>query len=112
MKGSKMDYRFFEDIAAEVNISSESIVSRTLQNDANGKVILFGFDTGQELSEHTASVPAMIHILKGEGDLTLGDDKYAIGPGAYAIMPASMSHSIVAKSPLIMLLVMQSKKEL
>lgn len=102
-------YRFFANLVDEVSIAKESIVSRTLNNDTGGKTILFGFDTGQELSEHTASVPATLHILKGEGSLTLSEETYDIREGAFAIMQANVSHSIVAKTPMIMLLYMHGK---
>jgi quercetin dioxygenase-like cupin family protein len=105
----KNQYRFFANLVDEVSVAKESIVSRTLNSDAGGKTILFGFDTGQELSEHTSSIPASLHILKGEGLLTLGEESYEIREGAFAIMQANVSHSIVAKTPMIMLLYMQGK---
>ncbi|MBI5082492.1 MAG: cupin, partial [Chloroflexi bacterium] len=43
-------------------VESDSIVSRTIYNDDQVKAVLFTFAAGQELSEHTASMPAIIHI--------------------------------------------------
>ena len=40
-------------------IVADSIVSRTLWTAERVKAVLFGFAPGQELSEHTASTPAM-----------------------------------------------------
>jgi quercetin dioxygenase-like cupin family protein len=99
-------YLHFDDLADSVQISSESIVSRTLRADKNAKLIVFGFDAGQELSEHTASVPAIIHILRGEADLTLGEDSHTARAGSWSWMPANLKHSIVAKTPVVMLLTM------
>lgn len=99
-------YSYFEDVAASVQISPESIVSRTLRADDDVKIIVFGFDQGQELSEHTASMPAIIHILSGEADLTLGGEAQKGGAGTWAYMPAQLPHSIVAKTPVVMLLTM------
>lgn len=96
----------FEDIAASVTISPESIVSRTLRADENAKMIVFGFDAGQELSEHTASVPAVIHILSGEAEVSLGEEKHNASAGSWSWMPARLPHSIVAKTPVVMLLTM------
>ena len=68
---------FFNDLLKTVEvIPPDSIVSRTILQDGDLKVIVFGFDTGQTLSEHTASVPAIIHILEGECDITLGEEKH------------------------------------
>lgn len=95
-----------DDIAAEVTIPANGIISRTIQSDERTKVVLFGFDSGQELSEHTASVPAIVHILSGEGTMSVGDDAFPVGAGAWVWMPANAPHSIHATSPLVMLLTM------
>ncbi len=100
------DSLYFQDVAAQVEIPTDGIISRTLRADEAAKVVVFGFDRGQELSEHTASVPAIVHVLSGEGDLTLGADARPAGPGTWAYMPAHMPHSVVARTPLVMLLVM------
>ena len=87
-------------------IPADSIVSRTLHSDDDVKVILFGFAAGQELSEHTAAMPAMLYFVQGEADLTLGEDSLAAQAGAWAHMPPHLPHSIVAKTPVVMLLLM------
>jgi len=92
------------------DIQPESILSRTLYADEQLKVILFAFAPGQELSEHTASVPALIHILEGEAKLTLGGDSYDASSGAWARMQAHLPHSVYAKTPTKMLLIMLSTK--
>ncbi|MDH5506588.1 MAG: cupin domain-containing protein [Anaerolineae bacterium] len=102
-----MDYTYLANLAAEFDeIPEDSIVSKTLHKDGKHKAILFGFAPGQELSEHTAAVPAMLYFVKGEAELTLGEDSMSVGPGAWAQMPANLAHSIVAKTPVVMLLVM------
>jgi len=94
------------DIAAEVEVPANGIISRTLHNDDTLKVVLFGFDAGQELSEHTASVPATIHVLSGSGTVTIGDTVTEAEPGFWAWMPAHMPHAIVAREKTVMLLYM------
>jgi quercetin dioxygenase-like cupin family protein len=101
-----MDLRYIDDLIAEMEIPKDGITSRALHADASTRVILFGFDQGQELSEHTASMPAILHLLKGEATLTLGGEVHESGPGAWAYMPANLAHSVVAKTPVILLLTM------
>lgn len=102
-----MRYAHVPDIAALVpEIPPNSIISRTIHADDHVKVVLFGFAAGQELSEHTASQPAILHILQGEGHLTLGEDTLAATTGTWAYMPPHLRHSIVAKTPLVMLLLL------
>ncbi|MGD2078418.1 MAG: cupin domain-containing protein, partial [Chloroflexota bacterium] len=79
-------------------ISEDTIVSRSIHQDGQLKAILFGFAPGQELSEHTAARPAILHFLQGEAELKLGQDSFAAEPGTWAHMEAHLPHSIVAKS--------------
>ncbi len=90
-------------------VESDSIVSRMIYNDDQFKAMLFTFAPGQELSEHTASMPAIIHILKGEGTLTLGKDSVEAREGTWARMEANLPHSVNAKTALVMLLTMLKK---
>jgi quercetin dioxygenase-like cupin family protein len=87
-------------------IPQDSIVSRTFCKDGQLKAILFGFDTGQELSEHTSSQAAIIQIVQGDATITLGEDQHELGAGAWIHMPPGLKHSITAKTPLLMLLLM------
>jgi len=87
-------------------VESDSIISRTIYNDDQVKAVLFTFAAGQELSEHTASMPAIIHILTGEGTLTLGKDSVEASEGTWARMEANLPHSVRAKTALVMLLLM------
>lgn len=100
-------YTFFPDLLTQITAPQpDSITSRTLYQDAHFKAVLFSFAAGQELSEHTATIPAIIHILQGDATLTLGSDTMRVGPGAWASMPANLPHSIHAHSPTYMLLLM------
>jgi quercetin dioxygenase-like cupin family protein len=89
-------------------VPTNSIISNTFYRDEQVKVMLFSFAPGQELSEHTASVPAILHFLQGEGRLTLGGDEMDAKPGTWVHMPANLTHSIQARTPLLMLLMMFS----
>ena len=101
-----MTYTHFCDLAQEVHPPDKGILSRTLFSDDRLKVVLFGFAQGEELSEHTASMPAVLHFLQGEANLTLGDDTLEARPGTWVHMPAGLRHSIQAKTPVVMLLLL------
>ncbi len=103
-------YTYFDNLDDQSQIPSDSILSRTLVDNAHLKLILFRFAAGQELSEHTASLPAIIQILTGEATVTLGGDSKEAKAGAWVFMPAQLKHSIYAKTPLIMLLQMLKQK--
>lgn len=105
------EYVLVETLASLVEpAQNESIVSRTFVRAGGLKAIAFGFDVGQELSEHTASVPAIIQIVEGEATVTLGEDRHELAAGAWAYMPPRLKHSIWAKTPVKMLLLMLEKE--
>jgi quercetin dioxygenase-like cupin family protein len=106
------EYTLIENLVQSINnIPTESIVSRTIYQDNNLKAIMFAFAPGQELSEHTASVPAIIQILEGQCKLKVGDDFFNAGPGTWLRMPANTNHGIKAETRLYMLLIMLQKGE-
>lgn len=87
-------------------IQPESIISRTFYRGDRVKAILFGFDAGQELSEHTASQSVIVQLLQGEATITLGEDQHELTTGAWMQLPPRLKHSVYAKTPLILLLTM------
>ena len=106
-----MSSRFthFVDLAKEVAPPDDGILTRTLFNDDHLKVVIFGFAPGEELSEHTASMPAILHFLQGEATLTVGDHAVESQPGSWIHMLPNLKHSIAAKTPVIMLLMLLKK---
>ena len=96
----------FLDLAKEAQPPEKGIWSRTLFNDDRLKAVLFGFAQGEELSEHTASMPAVLHFLQGEARLTLGDDTVEARPGTWVHMPKGLRHSIQAQTPAVILLLL------
>jgi quercetin dioxygenase-like cupin family protein len=100
------------DVAQIVNLLETAtppeggIISRTIYQDEQLKAVMFGFGQDQELSEHTASKPAIMHFLSGEAAVTLGGKPLDAVAGTWVHMPAGMAHSITAKSPTTMLLLL------
>lgn len=97
-------YLMTPNLFTEISIPEKGILSHTLYNDDSLKIILFGFATGQELTAHTAPMPATIQFLEGEASLTLGEDTHEVSPGALIHMQPKLTHGIVAKTPVRMLL--------
>jgi quercetin dioxygenase-like cupin family protein len=51
-------------------------------------------------------MPAVLHFLQGEARLTLGDDTLEAKAGSWVHMPKGLRHSIQAKTPVVMLLLL------
>ena len=100
-------YHFSPDLGEQIQeIEPDTIVSRSLYTDSQVKAILFGFAPGQELSEHTSTRRAMLYFVRGEAQITLGSDTMEAHAGAYVDMPPNLPHSILARSEVVMLLLM------
>ncbi|MDD2707705.1 MAG: cupin domain-containing protein [Verrucomicrobiae bacterium] len=82
------------------------IGSRTVNEACRYRCIQFVFDAGQELSEHTAAVPAVMHFLEGKAQVRLGRRTLTAGPGTWIHMAPHQPHSIKARTRLAMLLTM------
>jgi quercetin dioxygenase-like cupin family protein len=97
-------YLLVSNVVGEIQPPEKGILSHTLHNDDNLKIVLFGFAVGQELTAHTAPMPATIHFLQGEATVTLGSDTQEVSAGALIHMQPKLTHGIVAKTPMMMLL--------
>jgi quercetin dioxygenase-like cupin family protein len=94
----------FSDLTAEVEIPPDGTLSRVLYRDDRIRVVVFGFDAGQELTEHTAASPAVVEVVTGRIRLSLGEAVTEVGPGSWVHMPAQLPHAIEALVPSVMLL--------
>jgi quercetin dioxygenase-like cupin family protein len=99
-------YTAIADLANHQSMPSAGILSSTLYASDRVKAVLFSFDAGQELSEHTASMPAIIQVVSGNCRLLLGDDVIEAGPGMWVHMEAGLRHGLLAHTPVTMLLLL------
>jgi quercetin dioxygenase-like cupin family protein len=100
------DTTVFTDIADEVEIPPDGTLSRVLYKDDRLRLVVFAFDAGQELTEHTASIPAVVQVVRGRFAITLGAESVEAVPGTWIRMPANLRHSVRALEPSVMLLTM------
>ena len=91
------------------DFQADSITSRTFHKGNGFTAVLFAFDAGQELSEHTSTKSAILQIIEGEASLTLGEDAHKVSKGAWIQMQPNLKHSIYAETPLKMILLMLDK---
>ncbi len=94
------------DLAGMVAYGDQAVVSRTLIDRKTGTLTLFAFDEGQGLSEHTAPFDAAVQIIEGEAVITIGGNEIQTRAGELVIMPAGIPHSLKARKPFKMLLIM------
>lgn len=94
------------DLEAAVSYAPGAVVSKTLVDKPAGTLTLFAFDAGQGLSEHTAPYDAVVQIVAGRAQLTIGGQVVEPAAGQLVIMPARVPHAVRALEPFKMLLIM------
>jgi quercetin dioxygenase-like cupin family protein len=99
-----MAHTAIEDLAAAVEVQPGAVVSKVVYRDETANVTVFAFDTDQGLTEHTASRPAVIEMLRGRLEVTVDGETYDATPGFWLRMETGAPHALVAKEPSIMLL--------
>lgn len=78
--------------------------SIVVSDNDNTKVVLFAFAAGSGLAEHVAPLPAIIQIIQGEAQLTVANEQVDGKPGTWIQMEPKTLHSIMATTPVVMLL--------
>jgi quercetin dioxygenase-like cupin family protein len=89
-----------------VEYSAHGVVSKQVVKTQGGNVTLFSFDAGEGLSEHTAPFDALVQIIEGSAEITIGGKKFMLGQGDSIIMPSSVPHSVHAPEKFKMILTM------
>lgn len=93
-----------------VEYSAGGIVSKTVLKKETGNISLFSFDKGEALSEHTAPFDAMVQVIDGKGEITIGATPNILETGQSIIMPANIPHAVRAIEKFKMLLTMIRSK--
>jgi len=96
------DYTFIP--TPTVDIPDDGTLSKVLYKNDHIRVVVFGFDADQELTDHTASMPAIIQVISGKARLTLGADIVEAEQGSWTYLPAGLTHAVYALEPTVMLL--------
>lgn len=83
----------------EHKISSISIVQKK-----DLIITLFALDQGEEMGGHASTGDAMVNILEGIAEITIGGKAFTVEAGQSIIMPANVEHSLKAVKSYKMLL--------
>lgn len=105
-KESAVTMTFLPALGDLVEVVPDATVSRTVLRGQGARVVLFGFDTGQELSEHTAAVPILIQVLDGRLQVGSGDRRIELIAGGLVHIAAREPHDVLALEPSRMVLTM------
>ena len=87
-------------------ISDEATTSRVVVNNEILRTVIFTFDTGQLLTEHTSPRAVIVTLLEGEMDFSIGERTERMGAGDVVYLAPGERHALTAVSPCRMQLVM------
>lgn len=104
-KIKNIDFAKVMEMEHLVEYRDGQVVSRTLSQNPAVSVTLFAFDKNEEISSHSSGGDALVYILDGESEITVGDEKFLAGKGQTIVMPSGVPHALLAKEKFKMLLV-------
>ena len=99
-----MNADFIADITSQIEIPTDGILSRVLHSDTHLRLVGFGFDTGQELTEHSSVRPIIVQVVTGSIDVSAEGITHAMGPSSWITLAPNVPHSVMAREPSIVLL--------
>lgn len=89
-----------------IEYTDGGVISKQITKSKGGNLTLFSFEKEQGLSEHKTPYDAIVQILDGEAEITIGGNLHNLKKGDCIIMPANTSHALRAIEPFKMLLTM------
>ena len=102
-----MSEKIYKEILIDaVGYQNGSIVSKQIIKKANGNITLFAFDKDESLTEHTSPYEAVVYMVDGEMEITIGGNPYNVKAGEIIVMPPNIPHGLKAKVNSKMLLTM------
>lgn len=100
-----IDFAKVIEMESLVEYQEGRVVSRTLSQGKHLSVTLFAFDKGEEISTHASGGDALVYILDGETDITIGEENFHVKKGETIVMPANVPHGLIATERFKMLLI-------
>jgi quercetin dioxygenase-like cupin family protein len=87
-----------------VQYQEGQVVSRTLSQGRPISITVFAFDKGEEISSHASGGDAMVYLLDGTAEITVGEETFTVHEGETIVMPANVPHALLAKERFKMIL--------
>ncbi|GBG55716.1 cupin [Sporomusaceae bacterium FL31] len=93
------------NLASLVDYQPGRVVSLTLVQNDTVSLTLFAFSKGEAISTHSAPGDALVYIIDGETEITIGGETLTARTGETVVMPANIPHGLEAVADFKMLLV-------
>lgn len=87
-----------------ISYQEGQVISMTIAQIPSVNITLFSLDKGEGISTHITSGDAMVQILDGTAEITIGNNVFNVKAGETIIMPSDISHGLEARERFQMLL--------
>lgn len=87
-----------------ISYQEGQVVSMTISQIPAVNITLFSLEKGEGISTHTTAGDAMVQVIDGEAEITIGDQILTVKAGETVIMPSNIPHGLEAKHRFKMLL--------
>ena len=91
----------FKDL---ISYQEGQVISRTIAQTPSANITLFSLDKGEGISTHVTSGDAMVQVLDGTAEITIGNNVFTVKAGEIIIMPSDIPHGLEARERFQMLL--------
>ncbi len=88
----------------QIEYEDGKVVSLTLASKPGVGITLFAFDAGESISTHAAGGDAMVLVLEGSVEITVGGVLHTLSEGDSIVMPCRVPHSLKSLTRYKMLL--------
>jgi quercetin dioxygenase-like cupin family protein len=93
-------------LTEQLPVTASATTSRSLVDNDRVRVVAFAFDTGEQLTEHTATMPVVVQVLQGRMRFEVAGEAHHLAAGDVVYLAANEPHSLEALEPTLMTLVM------
>jgi quercetin dioxygenase-like cupin family protein len=97
------------ELSKLVEYQTGKVISLTFVQNDFLSMTLFAFAKGEGVSTHSAPGDAMVYVLDGAAEITIGADTTTASTGQIVVMPADIPHGVEAVENFKMLLMLVKK---
>ncbi|MFT8313715.1 MAG: cupin domain-containing protein [Clostridium sp.] len=87
-----------------VSYQEGQVISRTLAQTPSVNITLFSLDKNEGISSHVTPGDAMVQVLDGTAEITIGDNIFTVKEEETIVMPSNIPHALQACEKFKMLL--------
>ena len=91
-------------LSSQIDYEQGSVISLSLVQRENLAMTLFAISQGEGIGGHASTGDAMVNILEGCAEITIGGKINLVSAGETILMPANIDHALHAKENFKMLL--------